>query len=122
MQMRWISNTFIFLIVLASAAYAADSRDMMEKEIQHLFDHLQKSPCEFNRNGKWYTAEEAAAHIQQKYQYLLKKGLIDSTEQFIDRAASESSLSGKPYMVRCGASEPIKSSDWFHNELRRFRE
>ena len=121
MQMRWIPNTFIFLIVLASAVYAADSRDMMEKEIRHLLDHLQNAPCEFNRNGKWYTAEEAVAHIQHKYQYLMKKGLIDSTEQFIDRAASESSLSGKPYMVKCGASEPIKSSDWFYNELRRFR-
>ena len=120
--MRWRNILFIVLIVLYSAAYAADSRATMEKEIQHLFDHLKNSLCEFNRNGKWYTAEEAAAHIQQKYQYLLKKGLIDSTEQFINRAASESSLSGKPYMVRCGSSEPIKSSDWFHNELRCFRE
>ena len=121
MQMRWIPNTFIFLIVLASAAYAADSRDMMEKEIRHLFNRLQNAPCEYNRNGKWYTAEEAVAHIQHKYQYLMKKGLIGSTEQFIDRAASESSLSGKPYMVKCGASAPIKSSDWFYNELKRFR-
>lgn len=120
--MRWRNSLFIFLIVTSSASYAADSRDMMEKEIRHLFDHLQKSPCEFNRNGKWYTAEEAVAHIQHKYQYLMKKGLINSTEQFIDRAASESSLSGKPYMVRCGASEPIKCSDWFHKELRRLRE
>ncbi len=120
--MRWQNHLFIFLIVLSSAAYAADSGDTMEKEIRHLFDHLQNSQCEFNRNGKWYTAEEAAVHIQQKYQYLLKKGLIDSTEQFIDRAASKSSLSGKPYRVRCGASEPIKSSDWFLDELRRFRE
>ncbi|MCB2166672.1 MAG: DUF5329 domain-containing protein [Deltaproteobacteria bacterium] len=119
--MRWRNHLFIFLIVLSSVAYAADSCDTMEKEIRHLFDHLENSPCEFNRNGKWYTAEEAAAHIHQKYQYLLKKGLIDSTEQFIDRAASESSLSGKPYMVRCGASEPIKSSIWFKNELGRFR-
>jgi hypothetical protein len=120
--MRWRNILFIVLIVLSSASYAADNRDTMEKEIRHLFDHLQNSSCEFNRNGKWYTAEEAVAHIHHKYQYLLKKGLIDSTEQFIDRAASESSLSGKPYMVRCGASEPIKSSDWFHEELRRFRE
>jgi hypothetical protein len=93
----------------------------MEKEIQHLFDHLQNSRCEFNRNGEWYTAEEAVKHIDHKYQYLTKNGLINSTEQFIDRAASKSSISGKPYMVKCGASEPIESSVWFHNELTRFR-
>jgi Family of unknown function (DUF5329) len=120
--MRWRNHLFIFLIVLSSAAYAADNPDTMEKEIQHLFDHLQNSQCEFHRNGKWYTAEEAVAHIQHKYQYLMKKGLIDSTEQFIDRAASESSISGKPYLVKCSVSPPIKSSVWFKNELRRFRE
>jgi len=120
--MRWTNSLFIILIVLSSASYAADSRYTMEKEIQHLFDHLQNSQCEFNRNGTWYTAEEAVEHIHTKYQFLMKKGLIDSTEQFIDRAASESSLSGKPYMVKCAASEPIKSSVWFKNELRRFRE
>jgi hypothetical protein len=120
--MRWRNILFLLAFILSTTSYAANSRDAMDEEIQHLFDHLKNSSCEFNRNGKWYTAEEAAAHIQQKYQYLLKKGLIDSTEQFIDRAASESSLSGKPYLVRCGASPPIKSSVWFKNELRRYRE
>ena len=75
--MRWRNILFIVLIVLPSVSYAADSRDKMEKEILHLFDHLQNSSCEFNRNGKWYTAEEAVAHIQHKYQYLKKKGNID---------------------------------------------
>ena len=116
----------IFLLLLAillpSTSYAADSKDIMEKEIQHLFDHLKNSDCEFNRNGKWYNAEEAAEHINNKYQYLIKKGLINSIEQFIDRAASESSMSGKPYMVKCGESESIKSFVWFKRELTSFRE
>ena len=94
----------------------------MENEIQHLFDYLKNSDCEFNRNGRWYNAEDAVRHINRKYQYLIKKGLINSTEQFIDRAASESSMSGKPYMVKCNMSEPIKSSVWFKNELANFRE
>jgi len=109
-------------ILLSSTSYAADSKDTMEKEIQHLFDYLKNSDCEFNRNGKWYNTEEAVKHINKKYQYLIKKGLINSTEQFIDQAASESSMSGKSYMVKCGESEPIKSSVWFKRELTRFRE
>ena len=116
----------IFLLLIAillfSTSYAADSKDTMQKEIQHLFDYLKNSDCEFNRNGKWYNVEEAAKHINQKYQYLIKKGLINSTEQFIDRAASESSMSGKSYVVKCGESEPIKSSVWFKRELMSFRE
>ena len=116
---------FIYLLItilLFSTSYAADKNDTMEKEIQHLFDHLKNSDCEFNRNGKWYNAEEAVEHINNKYQYLIKKGLINSTEQFIDRAASESSMSGKPYGVKCGQSEPIESSVWFKRELTNFRE
>jgi len=93
-----------------------------EKEILHLFDSLEKSNCEFNRNGSWYSPQEAAKHLERKYHYLVKKGLINSAEQFIDRAASRSSLSGESYLVRCGDSRPIKSSDWFTDELKKLRE
>lgn len=109
------------LVLICSMVQAMDNKDAMEKEIQHLFDHLKNSQCEFNRNGKWYNTEDAIKHINKKYQYLIKKGLVNSTEQFIDRAASKSSMSGKPYLVKCDASEPIKSSIWFTNELTRFR-
>ena len=43
-------------------------------------------------------------------------------EQFIDRAASRSSMSGQSYLVRCGDSRPVQNSDWFTDELKRFRE
>ncbi len=89
--------------------------------MRHLLDHLKNSDCEFNRNGKWYEADEAIKHINEKYNYLNKRGLINSTEQFIKRAASESSMSGKPYMVKCGSVEPIKSPVWFNLELMCFR-
>ena len=93
-----------------------------EKEILHLFEYLKKSSCEFNRNGSWYSSSEAVNHLETKYRYLNKKGLINTAEQFIDRAASRSSMSGQSYLVRCGDSKPIQSSDWFTHELRRFRE
>ena len=112
----------LLALLLCSTAYGEDRKDTMEKEIQHLFDYLKNAGCEFNRNGKWYDAEEAVKHINKKYQYLLKHGAVNSTEQFIEQAASKSSMSGKFYMVKCGASEPIKSSVWFKSELTRYRE
>ena len=87
----------------------------------HLIEFLQKSDCSFNRNGNWYSSVKAAGHINMKYSYLRKKGLINSAEQFIDRAASRSSMSGKPYLVRCDDSEAILSSTWFSDELKRYR-
>jgi hypothetical protein len=92
-----------------------------KNEIWHLLEYLEKSNCEFNRNGTWYNPDEAVQHIKKKYRYLIKRGLINSTEQFIDRAASQSSVSGKPYMVKCDRDEPIDTSIWFSEELQRFR-
>ena len=110
------------LLLFFSTCFAQDSNDEMGTEIRYLFDYLKNSGCEFNRNGKWYNSEEAVKHINKKYQYLIKKGLVNSTEQFIERAASASSMSGKPYLVRCGEAKPAKCSVWFKSELTRFRE
>lgn len=93
-----------------------------EQEILHLFEYLKESNCEFNRNGSWYSSAEAVKHLETKYNYLMKKGLINTAEQFIDRAASRSSMSGQSYLVRCNDPKPIRSSDWFTDELKRFRE
>jgi len=112
----------LLALLIGSMAYGDDRKDTTEKEIQHLLDYLQNAGCEFNRNGKWYGAEQAVKHINMKYQYFANHGAINSAEQFIDQAASKSSMSGKFYMVKCGASEPIKSSVWFKRELTRFRE
>ena len=115
---RLIILSFLFFY---SPSLAADVDGDTKKEIWHLFEYLEKSNCEFNRNGSWYKPYDAMQHIKKKYRYLIKKGLIDSTEQFIDRAASRSSISGKPYTVKCDRVEPIETSTWFTEELQRFR-
>ena len=78
-----VMQIFLLLIaiLLSSTSYAADSKDTMEKEIQHLFDYLKNSDCEFNRNGKWYNTEEAVKHINKKYQYLYKNLEIQMTSK-----------------------------------------
>jgi hypothetical protein len=111
----------IIILFFHSLSFAADVEDKTKREIQHLFKYLAKSNCEFNRNGVWYGPEEARKHIEKKYRYLNKLGLINSAEQFIDRAASKSSMSGKSYLVRCGEST-VPSSTWFSNELKRFKD
>lgn len=113
---------FLIAIILFSPSLAADKKSDTEKEISHLLEYLENSKCEFNRNGSWYNPYDAVKHIEKKYRYLKKKGLINSAEQFIDRAASESSISGSFYLVRCGDSRPVRSSIWFTDELKKFRE
>lgn len=91
------------------------------QEIAHLIGYLAASGCSFQRNGSWHEAPEAAKHLQRKYDYLLKRELVATSEQFIARAASESSLSGKPYQVRCAGQAPVASAAWLKAELAKLR-
>jgi hypothetical protein len=109
-------------LLLALPAFAAEPTPAARAEIAYLFEHLGKSGCRFNRNGSWYDARDAVAHLQKKYDYLLKKKLVTSSEDFIARGASESSMSGKPYLVQCGAAAPATSADWFRQVLARYRQ
>ena len=88
------------------------------QEVQGLFQALQKSGCEFSRNGNWYNATEASGHLQRKYEYLQNKNLVPNTEAFIERAASQSSMSGKPYRVRCAGKAEEDSKAWFTRQLQ----
>jgi len=107
----------MLLASLAGVALAGAS----EEEVTHLLVYLETSACRFNRNGAWYDNREAAAHLRQKYAYLLDKGRVSSAESFIEDAASRSSISGQPYTVSCEGSAEVESSAWFRAELDRFR-
>jgi hypothetical protein len=111
----------ILLLLASGTAIAQTPSHATNREIVQLFAALESSKCEFYRNGSWHNAQRASAHLHQKYSYLLKKGLVTSTESFIDLAASKSSMSGKPYLVRCGAAQPITSKLWFTNRLKELR-
>ena len=115
------SVLLLIALIFCSWSISAGMENVAEKEILHLFDYLGKSNCEFNRNRSWYSPQEAVQHLQRKYKWLVKRGLINSAEQFIERAASRSSMSGESYLVKCGDSEPIKSAEWFMQELKKFR-
>ncbi len=108
-------------LLLAAPAHAGTPDATARQEISALMDALPASGCRFQRNGQWYGATEARAHLQRKYDYLLKKRLVDSAEQFIDRAASQSSLSGRAYQVQCPGQSPMPAADWFGGQLKALR-
>lgn len=107
--------------LLACAPVHASTSTATAVEIDGLFAALLKSGCEFSRNGSWYSAKQASQHLQGKYDYLLRKNLVPSTEAFIDRAASQSSMSSKPYQVRCPGQPDVSSKQWFTEQLQQIR-
>ncbi len=77
-----------------------------EIEINHLLGLMEQSGCEFFRNGTWYDAQRAQAHLRAKYDVLIASNQIKTAEDFIEKAANNSSLSGQPYQIRCGDDNP----------------
>lgn len=116
-----MKQLLVCVLLAISSAAIAETDATTAKEIQHLMRYLESSGCEFYRNGSWYDSSRAAAHLQRKYEYLLKRKLVPSAEAFIERAASTSSASNKPYRVRCNGQPEAMSADWFRAELERFR-
>lgn len=91
------------------------------REISALMAALGQSGCRFERNGAWHDAEDARAHLQRKYDTLLRRDLVDTAEQFIERAASRSSMTGRAYHVRCGTGPVREAGPWFREQLQRVR-
>jgi hypothetical protein len=118
-------NRYAGAILLAASlhgAAAAAPEPKTRAEIAHLLDYVATPGCQFNRNGSWHEGAEARAHLKKKYDYLVKRDLVTNAESFIERGATESSMSGKPYQVKCGGGKAVASSVYLTEELKRFRE
>lgn len=109
------------LIAAATLAQAAPLPPAARAEVDGLLTRLQTSGCEFNRNGSWYSGADAKAHLQKKLEVLEGKDMVSTAEQFIARGASGSSMSGKPYLVRCAGKAPVESAQWLKAELQQLR-
>ena len=93
----------------------------VQAEVNFLLGYVEGSGCAFYRNGTWHDSKAAQAHLRDKYKYLVANNLINTTEEFIERAATESSFSGQPYEVSCNGGATVTSKQWLSDELARFR-
>jgi hypothetical protein len=113
----------VYALLLSSTICAGP----LNQEINFLKNYIQNSPCQFNRNGDTHSAPEALQHINKKYEYF--KDDITSAEQFIEKSASKSTLSGKPYTVICPPSDKqdghgqqtLSSKTWLLRALADYR-
>ena len=109
-------------LALAFPLFAhADPSPTVLQEVKHLLGFIEQSGCDFNRNGSWSDSKSAQAHVMNKFEYLLRQDKIASALDFIEKAASESSMTGTPYQVKCGKAAPIASRAWLSEELKRYQ-
>jgi hypothetical protein len=112
---------FLLTCTFVAAGTAAPLSPAARTEIDGLMSRLEASGCEFSRNGTWYPATDAKAHLLRKLKYLEDRGAVQTTEQFIELAASSSSTTGQLYLVKCGGSASVQSGAWLRSELQILR-
>ena len=111
------------ILLLSASIAAASTLDAgATVEVDYLIARVGQSGCRFYRNGTWYDAQRAEAHLRDKYQMLLDLGAISSTEEFIEKAATRSSISGRDYAIQCDDTAVEPSAQWLREELRKYRD
>jgi hypothetical protein len=118
---RHATAALLIVLTLAATVAHAGLDAQGQREVDALLAFVGNSHCTFIRNGKSYAAADAQSHLASKLSYLLQRNKVNTAEDFIERAGTESSFSGKPYLVNCDGNER-PSADWLKEELRRLRE
>ena len=107
-------------IVVLALLPAAASAETMDNEIDYLISSVEISGCTFIRNGKQHSGKDARAHLKSKRRH--NAYLYDSAEEFIDKIASKSAMSGKPYLIGCKGRAKQTAAEWFTSLLIKYRE
>ncbi len=93
--------------------------DEAPAEIDYLLNTIGSSDCTFIRNGKRHNAQDAEAHLRMKYRR--GKRYAPTSEKFIERLASKSSMSGKLYYIECESEVRKAFGQWLMQRLNEYR-
>jgi hypothetical protein len=120
LQMRRLSPFIIVVLVLLSTSARAEPLTETQK-IEALIQHVNDlKDATFIRNGKEHTPPDAAKHMRDKWQW--KKSEIKTAADFITIAASKSSMSGKPYLIRFKGGKEVQSAMYLRAQLKKLEE
>jgi hypothetical protein len=115
-------NYFPLIILLALLGFCIDraiAEEDLDVTITYLLTYVKNSDVVFIRNNREHTPEEAAAHMEKKYEYFREE--IKTPEDFIRLTSTKSLLSGKPYKIRLKNEKTITSQKWLEDALRKYR-
>jgi len=104
------------MIVLALPTLAhAQGGPNASDAIAFLIERVGGSGCRFVRNGEEHPSGDAANHLRRKLASIRREL---SPEQFIEHVASKSSMSGRPYTIRCDGRPEVTAGEWLRHALQ----
>jgi len=115
-------RTALFALLLGAVAALAQATPSASE--QKLIDALilrvsNMKTMTFMRNGDEHSAADAAKHMKAKFDHF--KDEIVTAEDFIDRCASRSEMTGKPYQVKLHNGAVKDAQEFLNAELRTLR-
>jgi hypothetical protein len=107
-----------WIVATGSAATWAEPTPAERTRIERLIDAVaQRKDIVFVRNGKQYTATQAADFLRGKLQWNLDK--VHTMKDFIEQVGTRSTTSGEAYRVRLADGRSLTSAEFLAQELRR---
>ena len=107
---------------LALVAHASDlPPSASQAETAYLLAFIEASNCEFYRNGTGYDGTRAGSHLRDKFAAVRGRDGDLTAEEFIEKVASISSLTGRPYQVSCAGRDRVLLGPWLREALARYR-
>jgi hypothetical protein len=116
-----VKNISILIILLFSMVVVrAYAQDLPEADkIQYLIASVEVlEGAKFIRNGHEYDARTASNHLRLKLRGAGNR--VKTAEDFIKLCASESSMTGEPYLMRLVNGTTVKAEVFFKNRLKEF--
>jgi hypothetical protein len=120
-MMRFVVFALTAIVLSQSPPVHAAPPAIAVDEINYLLGFIERSGCKFFRNGSWYDAHRAQSHLRDKYNYLAARNRIKTAEDFVEQAATRSSMSGEEYQIQCEAGPALPSNRWLRTALLDYR-
>ena len=110
---------FAFILVSGDSSFvrAQNLSNSEKQKIETLIRQVANlKDAKFVRNGSAYNADSAAVFLRRKWE--ANKSEVKTARDFIDKVASFSGTSGKPYLIRLKDGGEIKSRDFLLAQLK----
>ena len=114
--------TLLLAFVLAGSGLSMVQAQILPSPEKQKIETLIKQVAnlkdvKFLRNGSAYNADSAAVFLRRKWEANASE--VKTARDFIDKVASFSGTSGKPYLIRFNDGEKIKSRDFLLAQLKK---
>lgn len=119
-------KNIIVLFVLLATSISFSLPPEEQSKIDYLLKQIEKSEAIFIRNGKEHPSEAAVKHLKMKLDSAKNSWFAPDESKwtaimFIEKIASKSSMSGKPYLIKV-KDKKVKAKDWLMNKLKQYNE